>query len=189
MKYFLLLLITMNAYGVSLTKFSSLPTGSASEEFSIVKKQQIFERTSNYFNKSDLQAGKFVTADNKALKSYGSLSGLLEKIKVTDAFLKTKNSSFNALSEKTQHATYFLIDDYIISPASDLYPEVEEIFKNLSAQKWKLQDGFILDKEFSRLTKVSKGKSSEEKFERGVNCDVIQEPKICHFGDGITFYR
>lgn len=189
MKYFILLLITMNAHGVSLTKFSSLPTGSASEEFSLVKKQQVFERNSNYFNKADLQVGKFVTTDNKAIKSFGSLNTLLEKIKVTDTFLKTKNSNFNALSEKTQHATYFLIDDYIISPASDLYPEVDEIFKNLSAQKWKLQDGFILDKDFSRLSKVSKGKASEEKFERGVNCDVIQEPKICHFGDGNTFYR
>lgn len=194
MKLLLILAIlssTLNA--ATLGQYYSSPEATSSQKFVVSDSKLTYEKKSNFFDKkSDYRLGVFETTATKVSKADNQkLKEIAKKIKKIDDFMKKKGESFNDLSTKKPHASFFLLDDYRISQESDLYPEVKEIYERLYEQNWKLKKGIKLSDDFKKLIHIKDGKEvSQETFDFPFHCRKSEPPTICGYKEeGILYVK
>lgn len=191
MKYLLAFLMIGSAHSAVLSQYISTVDGASEQTFELNKNSATYSKRSNYFDqKSSLELGtytltSFPKAESKALDE------MLERIKITDDLLKIQKLSFNDLSEKKPHASFFFINDYRITEGSDFYPEVKAMFEKLQSSEMKKFTGLKLSSDYKEVEFFEGGISkSKEAFSFGFHCKDPQAPTYCLFKDkGILYIR
>lgn len=177
----------------TLGQYYSSPEATSTQKFSISNSKLSYEKRSNFFDKkNDYRLGVFEAPATQATKADNKkLEAISKKIQKIDDFMKKKGESFNDLSTKKPHASFFLLNDYRISQESDLYPEVKEIYERLYEQNWKLKKGIKLSDDFKKLFHIKDGKEvSQEAFDFPFHCRKAEPPTICGYKDeGILYIK
>lgn len=192
MKYLgLLILISTSLSATTLGRYYSGTEGTSVQKFILTNSSVTYQKQSNFFDqKSENRLGNFETADGKAIKEdQKKLEAMVTKVKRVDEFMKKRNESFNDLSTKTPHASFFMLDDYRISQESDLYPEVKAIYDRLSEKNWKQKSGMKLSDDLKKVIQIKDGKEvSQEEFNFAFSCQKAEPPSVCHFKDAGILY-
>ncbi|WP_408098494.1 hypothetical protein ACJVC5_06160 [Peredibacter sp. HCB2-198] len=194
MKYLSLFILFSTSVGATtLGRYYSSPEGTSVQKFSLSKSSVIYEKRSNFFDeKPDNRLGTFETSEAKSIKEdKQKLDAILVKVKTVDEFMKKRNESFNDLSMKNPHSSFFMLEDYRISQESDLYPEVKAIYERLSDLNWKQKKGIKLSEDLKKIIHVKDGKEvSNEIFNFAFQCQKSEPPSICSFKDeGILYVK
>lgn len=194
MKFLLcLLFISTQLSAATLGQYISKPEGSSVQSFIIKKKSVVYDKRSNFFDqKKDLSLGSFKPAQTIDAAFYDrKLESILSKVEEVDDFLRKKKSSFNELSSKKPHDSFFLLNSYRITKDSDLYPEVKKIFEELYQSKWKQISGIKLTDDLKEVTTVKNGKAvSNNPFNMSFHCKAPSAPTICGYRDlGILYVQ
>lgn len=190
---FSLIFISTQISAATLGQYISKPEGSSVQSFIIKKKSVVYEKRSNFFDqKKDLSLGSFEPSQKINAASYDrKLDLLLTKVEEVDKFLRKKNSSFNELSSKKPHDSFFLLNSYRITKESDLYPEVKKIFEELYQSKWKQVSGIKLTDDLKGVTTIKNGKAvSNNAFNMSFHCKAPSAPTVCGYKDlGILYVQ
>lgn len=177
-------LLVNPAFAVTLIKFRSMPENVSIQQFDISPKKITFKKETNFFDqKVDYELGTYVLNPDTDIKNIEKqLDQVLEKIKTVDKFLRdTKGSSFNEINPPASHDTYFVLDSFKISEASNLYPAIDKVFKSMQSEEKKLLDGVSLDQKLGLINLKKDGKIiSSSKFTMD-NCLKPTLPTVCKF--------
>lgn len=188
-----LILITTQVSAATLGQYISKPEGSSVQSFVVEKKKVVYEKRSNFFDqKKDLSLGSFEPSQKVNAAVYEKkLESILSKVDEVDKFLRKKKSSFNELSSKKPHDSFFLLNSYRITKESDLYPEVKKIFEELYQANWKQLSGIKLTDDLKEVTTIKNGKAvSSNAFNMSFHCQAPSTPTICGYKDlGILYVQ
>jgi hypothetical protein len=190
MKILILLLLSFQLQAASLGQYISSPEGSSIQTITVNKNLAMFDKKSNFFDlKKEYSLGKFEAQSADLLEEEKVINSNFIKIKEVDDFLKKKHSDFNELSHKKPHESFLFIENFRISQASDMYPELKKAFDALQGKNWKHISGIKLTADLKYLVTVKGGKEiSREPFNLPFHCKNDQPPTICSFKDlGIIY--
>lgn len=182
------LLLATASQAVTFTKYKSSLDGELFQTFVFEKKGVTFKKSSNYFDEEkDLRLGSFHLKGNIP-KVQAQLEKIHQKVKASDNYLKSVDSSFNQLSGNIKHESFFLIGEYRITHQSDLYKELEEIFAELIDLEWHQQQGIALAPDLKQLQRFSAGKiQSKSAFDLS-QCQSMGTSYKCLFeGEGVLY--
>lgn len=187
------LFICSSLQAATLGQYYSSPEGTSVQKFIVTDSKVILEKRSNFFDKKmDLRLGVFESTSTNVTKAdKKKLEALYNKVKTVDKFMKKKNESFNSLSTKNPHASFFMLEEFRISQESDLYPEVKAIHEHLTAQEWKQKNGIKLTDDFKNVIHVKDGKeTSREVFNFPFHCQKAEPPTVCGYREeGILYVK
>lgn len=192
MKYVgLAILFSTSVGATTLGRYYSATEGTSIQKFILTNSSITYQKQSNFFDeKLDNRLGTFESSDTKSIKEeLKKLDTILSKVKRVDEFMKKRNESFNDLSLKTPHESFFLLDDYRISQESDLYPDLKAIYDRLTAKKWKQKSGMRLSDDMKKIIQIKDGKEvSQEEFNFAFYCQKAEPPSVCSFKDAGILY-
>lgn len=183
-------MICSSASATTLGQYISTPGGTSVQKFEITSSKVEYEKRSNFFDaKKDLSLGKFTSVQKISSKEQNHLESTLAKIKTVDEILKKKSTSFNELSQKVPHESFFMLDDYRVSKQSDLYPELKNVYDSLASLTWKLETGVRLTDDYKTVIYTKDGKEiSRQPFNFRFHCEKPEPPTQCMIKDyGILF--
>lgn len=182
MKWILSLLLINNVSAATLSQYISNPEGSSEQRFELTKSSAQYVKKSNFFdNKKDYFIGT-LNLQTLPTSDFKTLEELSERIEVVDNLLKKKKSSFNDLSDKAPHASFFLVDHFRVTQKSDLYPEVKALFEKLQAHDWKEVSGIRVSEDLKELIYIEKKAiKKKEPFKITYHCDKAEPPMFCLF--------
>ncbi len=195
MKYLLLssLILSVSAYAATLGQYVSHPDGSSFQSFTLKKNKILYEKHSNYFDKKkNLTLGNFKLIKKEDLSRHEKkLENILSRIEEVDKYLKKKDSSFNELSSKKPHESFFLLGKYRITKDSDLYPELKVIYDELYQKQWKQISGIKLSDDLKKVISIEEGKEkSHGNFNMSFHCKTHSTPTVCGYKDlGILYIQ
>lgn len=183
-KFFVLIFIlSTEAHALSLSQERSSPEGHSQEKFILEKDKTILTKTSNFFDKNkNYRIGKFTSTS--AVKLQAKAEAILKKIKTTDAFLKTKGSDFNSLSDIKSHNSFIRLDGFNVAQNSSLFNGLKNIIDQLQKLKWQQQSGIALADDFKKVDMIKDGKiQSSQNFNFAFSCRSEEKPTVCAFKD------
>lgn len=194
MKYLLaLIFISSQISAATLGQYISKPEGSSVQSFMVDKKNIVYEKRSNFFDqKKDFSLGSFEPSGRINSSAYDKkLDSILSKVEEVDQFLRKKNSSFNELSTKKPHDSFFLLNSYRITKESDLYPEVKKVFDELYQKSWKQVSGIKLTSDLKEVSTIKNGRTiSTKSFHMSFHCQAPAKPTVCGYKDlGILYIQ
>lgn len=175
-KLLALTLLSYSAFGVTLEKFQSVPEGGAYRQTFELGASSVQLKGSNIFDTShtDYRIGRLrLTADDKIKAEKDKLSALADKIRIVDTHLKKEEgTNFNELAGTPGHKVIYRVDGFMIAPESKYFAEVDQVFSTLQKQNWKLEEGYELSQDLSRVMEFADGKVKKiEAFQKGTYCN------------------
>ena len=193
MKYLWSLLLVCSVEAATLSQYHSSPDGSSIQKFTVTAKKSVYEKSSNFFDQEKMYTlGSFSlkksTIPSEDLKK---LEKILGKIQAVDKFMKTKDLSFNDLSDKTPHKSFLMLNDFRVSQGSDLYPELKMLFEKFQKLNWMQDSGIKLSNDLKTVATIKAGKVvKSEPFNFQFLCKKAEAPTICAYKDlGILYVQ
>src|SRR5690606_21762934 len=145
-----LLLLSTSLYALELEKVKQEGETFHSQKFILANSSNEFLKKSNYFDeKENYEIGRYEISQNKIEPFLKNLNEIVTKIKNVDSLLNSKGKSFNELSLKDKdHLASFNLEGFIITKDSNLFSEVESLFKSLKDLDWKMKKGIRIKNKF-----------------------------------------
>lgn len=188
MKALILVLISFQVNATILSQYVSTPDATSEQRFNVQGANSSYIKKSNLFDqKRTYEIGTYSLVVSKTLVS--ELDAVLEKIKTVDELLKKKRMSFNDLSMKSPHDSFFFVDEYRVTKESDLYPDLKKIFQKLQEQELKSFSGIKVSDDFKELMTYEKSVMKKKvAFPFSFQCKEPVAPTVCLFKDLGTLY-
>lgn len=184
--------LCFNAYGMTFSKYTSVPEHNLLQEFTFKNGQASFAKRTNYYDqKQDYRVGEFKTSSAKAESLNKRLKTVLDKVTKVDEFMKTKGTTFNDLSGKVPHEALWFVDSFKITKDSVFNSELEDILEELQALPWEGFTGLGLDETQQSVKEFKNGKVVSDRKLAQDEC-YQKEPKlrVCQFkGIGILYVK
>lgn len=193
MKYLWSFLLVCSVEAATLSQYHSSPDGSSIQKFTVTPKKSVYEKSSNFFDQEKMYSlGSFsLKKSTISSEDFKKLDEILGKIQAVDKFMKTKDSSFNDLSDKTPHKSFLVLNDFRVSQGSDLYPELKMLFEKFQKLNWVQDSGIKLSDDFKTLATIKAGKVvKSEAFNFEFLCKKAEAPTVCAYKDlGILYVQ
>ena len=182
---FLLSILSLSAWSQELTLIKRLSRPGAFDEVSIsenkgewkyIKKSNLFDSVDS----NDVGLFKIAKATPELLELKNRYRKILTTINNAEEKLSAQGSHWNDLNPNISHQPHFLIQSYFVHEQSDLYPQLETLFKELQNLKWNLHKGAQFSIKDRQINYIDNGKVSRvEKLVNLVNCQDEKFPTVC----------